>query len=334
MKSRLKIWMMFLISITCISCSKDAEFEPETNGKSGLMTRNLGYTDMIVPEPEPEPDPDLVNQTPLDSTKFVKIVSIKGGSVNPLNVGTYVLPDESPFFDVVTIDDGYFMEMSDNKPDFVAGLGYYEERIKPLQDMGIKVLYTVRSGNGRWGFGNLPDDLIDELSDQIRDFIVKHKLNGVNLVDLDADYEDAYQPRPNDESYSKMVLALRKKLSDKRIITVRHVGYSSTLSAEAIQAIDRIWTNTLGMSTYSSMPSLPGLTRRKWLPMRIPATNSYSSILYKRLHILCGRALNEEMGGLFFSELSTNDISPMLTSIAEPIYGDSLTISRTQVYEY
>lgn len=80
----------------------------------------LLYEDTVEPEPVVPDDPELENQTPLDSMKFVMAVSM-APSVNPLNAGAYTLPDGSPFFDIVTVGDAYFMEKTDCKPDVVGG---------------------------------------------------------------------------------------------------------------------------------------------------------------------------------------------------------------------
>lgn len=290
----------------------------------------INYEDTLIPGPEVPSDPELENQIPLDSMKLIKAVSVVMSRANPLNAGAYLLPDSSSFFDVVMLEEGYFMEMSDNKPDLVAGISKYEEQIKPLQDRGMKVLLTIKSGLGRWGFANLTDELIDELSDQIRDFVISKKLNGVNLVDLDADYDDAYQPRPNTTSYSKMVLALREKLSDKRVITMRHAGYSSTLTSEAINALDRIWTFSLGASSYNQ--PMTGVPNHKWAPMYIQAGNKIPDLMYKIIINNTRRALHDGMGAIAFHQLDTVNVSGTLTSVASIIYGDSIVVRRTGIY--
>lgn len=292
----------------------------------------IPHTDTIVHEPESTPDLDLANQTPLDSMRFVRAVSINHGLVNPLNALSYVLPDGSPFFDIVTLEEASFHEMSDHNPDLWGGGPDYEKFVKPLQDKGIKVLLTIRSGSGRWGFANLTDAQIEDLATQIHEEVMKSKLNGVNLVDLGADYDDAYQPRPNDTSYSKMILALREKLSDKRVITLRHVGYSSTLSQEAVKAIDRAWLFSGGATVYSVPAGAPEFPNRKWAPMRIPVGNRQSSLLQTRIKINTRRALADEMGAIAFHLLDTVDVSTTLTPVAQAIYGDSVIVTRTRIY--
>ena len=289
----------------------------------------ISYEETVVPEPEIPDDPELENQTPLDSTKFVMAVSV-GYPVNPLNAGAYKLPDGSPFFDIVTVGDAYFMEMTDCKPDVVGGYCNYNQ-IKPLQDMGIKVLMSIRSGYGRWGFANLTDELIDELSDQIKQKVIEYKYNGVELLDMDATYDSADEPRPNTTSYSKMILALREKLSDRRVITMRHIGYSGTLSQEAVDALDRVWT-FVSSGGYSSNSSVPGLPNRKWAPMRIPLGFQRTPSMLMRIGDDTWQALNDGMGAIAFHQLDTVDVSKTFTAVAAEIYGEGTTVSRAAVY--
>lgn len=288
----------------------------------------IKYEDTLEPEPVVPDDPELVNQTPLDSTKFVMAVSL-APSVNPLNAGAYTLPDGSPFFDIVTVGDAYFMEKTDCKPDVVAG-GYAYDKIKPLQDKGIKVLLTVRSGYGRWGLANLTDELIDELSDQIKEYVIKYKYNGVELLDMDANYESAEQPRPSSAAYSKMILAIRKKLSDKRVITMRNIGYSTGLSQEAFNALDRVWTFSLSQGGYD--PNYTIASNRKWAPMRIPAGYGLGSSALTRIGDNTWQALNDGMGAIAFHELDTVDVSATFTTVAVEIYGEGVHVTRTAVY--
>lgn len=250
-------------------------------------------------------------------------------SVNPLNAGAYTLPDGSPFFDIVTVGDAYFMEKTDCKRDVVAG-GYAYDKIKPLQDKGIKVLLTVRSGYGRWGLANLTDELIDELSDQIKEYVIKNKYNGVELLDMDANYESAEQPRPSSAAYSKMILAIRKKLSDKRVITMRNIGYSTGLSQEAFNALDRVWTFSLSQGGYD--PNYTIASNRKWTPMRIPAGYGLGSSALTRIGDNTWQALNDGMGAIAFHELDTVDVSATFTTVAVEIYGEGVHVTRTAVY--
>lgn len=293
----------------------------------------ITYEDTLVTEPEPD-DPELGNQTPLDSTRFIRAVYVPLES-NPLNAGAYSLSDGSPFFDLVCLDYGWFWEMSDCLPDLEIAadspVRNYERYVKPLQDRGIKVLLNVKSGYGRWGFGNLSDALVEDLSDQIRDAVIAYKLNGVNLIDLEADYEDVFQPRPNETSYSRMVLALRKKLSDRRVITVREAGYSTTLTPEAVQAIHYMWPFSYGLN-YFSKPTAPVLPNRKWAPQQIDASTKRGDGPNGVIKRYTTRAVGEGMGAISFYRLDTVDISGSLTAVAQSIYGDSVTVSRTTVY--
>lgn len=193
------------------------------------------------------------------------------------------------------------------------------------------MLLTVRSGYGRWGLANLTDELIDELSDQIKEMVIKY--NGVELLDMDANYESPEQPRPSSAAYSKMILALREKLSDRRVITMRNIGYTKTLSQEAIDALDRVWTFTLSQGGYDRNPSIPGLPLRKWAPMRIPAGYRLMSSALTRIGDNTWQALNDGMGAIAFDQLDTVDVSQTFSIVAAEIYGEGTTVTRTGVYE-
>lgn len=101
--------------------------------------------------------------------------------------------------------------------------------IKPLQNMGIKVCLTVQGGGDGYGFANLADDQIANVSFQIATLVETFHLDGVNLRDEGVNYEADGAPSKNSGSYPKLIKSLRSIMPDKLITLADDAGSIATM---------------------------------------------------------------------------------------------------------
>ncbi len=92
--------------------------------------------------------------------------------------------------------------------------------IHPLQKRGRKVCISIEGGDTGLGFCNLTDTQIDEFVFQVKDFVTKYNLDGVNLFDRNSGYGKAGMPAMNTTSYPKLIKALREALGKDKLLTV------------------------------------------------------------------------------------------------------------------
>ena len=99
-----------------------------------------------------------------------------------------------------------------------------DKYIRRLQEHGRKVCICIEGGGKGLGFCNMNDAQIADFSNQVKDVIELHQLDGVNLWDRDSGYGKAGMPATNTTSYPKLIKALHKALSDDKLLTLVDKG--------------------------------------------------------------------------------------------------------------
>ena len=106
-------------------------------------------------------------------------------------------------------------------------LGSYEEYLLPIQDQGSKLCLSIECDGADFGFCNLTEEQMDDFVSQVADLVRTYDLDGVNLWDQNAGYENAAAsglPEMNTTSYPLLIQKLRDALGTGRLITLADVG--------------------------------------------------------------------------------------------------------------
>lgn len=169
---------------------------------------------------------------PSRGSRIASVAYIEVNSNSILNVGNYVLSDDSPAFDYVMIFaaninyDGTraYLHMNENVQRV---LDNAETTIRPLQAKGIKVILSVLGNHDGAGFANFPSiKAADNFAKQVTRVVHRYGLDGVDLDDEWAEYGKNNTPEPNEFSFMAMTASLRKRLPNK-MITFYYIGESA-----------------------------------------------------------------------------------------------------------
>lgn len=95
--------------------------------------------------------------------------------------------------------------------------------IRPLQLYGRKVCLTIKGGGQGLGFCNLGDKQRSDLVFRLKHTVDSYGLDGINLWDEGSGYGKEGTPPVTQESYPKLIKALREAMPDK-MITVTDIG--------------------------------------------------------------------------------------------------------------
>jgi hypothetical protein len=209
------------------------------------------------------------------------ICYVEVNSNSPLNVGTYKLKDSGkPFFDICNLfaanvnynsETGkVYLHFNENVQHL---LTHREKYIKPLQDMGIKVLLSILPNHMGVGFLNMTNDVAKDFAQQLKAAVDAYGLDGVDFDEEWADYGVNNLPGGNIYSYGRLLYETRKLMPDK-LITVYYIGIDS--NAGLGNPVDGVNPGDLVDYSYypyyNYMSSLPaagnfrGLTAAQWGP--------------------------------------------------------------------
>ena len=106
-------------------------------------------------------------------------------------------------------------------------LGSYDTYVLPLQDQGTKVCIAIEGGGTGLGFCNLTETQMDDFVSQVADLVRTYDLDGVNLWDQNAGYENAAAaglPEMNTTSYPLLIQKMREALGADKLLTVVDYG--------------------------------------------------------------------------------------------------------------
>jgi hypothetical protein len=106
-------------------------------------------------------------------------------------------------------------------PDMRYVLEHADKYIRPLQDKGRKVCFSIEGAGTGLGFCNLSDAQIADFVSQVKTTIELYDIDGVNLFDRYSGYGTKEgMPAMNTTSYPKLIKALREALGSDKLITL------------------------------------------------------------------------------------------------------------------
>ncbi len=311
MKNLIKTFCMLSAASGLIfgSCSNEEQFVNEQQqAETQVKTRTAGYEPKIT-------------------------VYIEVNDINPLNAGSYYLQnDNKPFFDYAIIFAANIrgtgtaatdMPLLYNNENVQAILNNHTKYIKPLQDKGIKVLYSILGDHTGLGVANLNDAQITAFATAVKDTLDKYNLDGVDIDDEWAEYGTRGYPSANNTSYGKLIDALRAQMPNK-LITVFHIGYDSFTAAQAAK-LDYGWYAYFGSGSYGSKPYGSTFPNSKWSAQAINlnAYNNLTTITTKSED-----SYFDGMGAIMTYDLRATDASATLTAIAKGAYGSDKSVTH------
>lgn len=207
-----------------------------------------------------------------DKTPTVTIY-VETNDVNPLNAGDYKLPNGKPYADIVEFFASNIhkrtvngvveptLYLNDKMTNLLENGGYLTY-VKPLQDMGIKVLLTVLGDWQNIGVTSMNDTQADQFATILAYAVQKYGLDGIGF---DNEYDGS--PTTVSGSWGNIITKLRAKMPADKLITVFQWGNygSSQINATAGAKIDYVYAN-FGYSTYIGVA---GVTKDRFAPLSL-----------------------------------------------------------------
>ncbi len=105
-------------------------------------------------------------------------------------------------------------------PDMQYVVEHADKYIRPLQDKGRKVCFSIEGAGTGLGFCNLNDTQIADFVTQVKYAVEHYRIDGVNFFDRNSGYGKEGMPAMNTTSYPKLIKALREALGPDRLITL------------------------------------------------------------------------------------------------------------------
>ena len=229
-----------------------------------------------IPTPTPEVDEaqKAMPMTRAYGDKTPKIaVYVETNDVNPLNAGDYFIGDE-PFVDIVELFAANIHKETVNgqvRPtlylndklapvlETYAGESMADIYIRPLQDLGIKVLLTVLGDWQGIGVANMTDTQAEQFATILAHVVEEYGLDGIGFDDEYANYSGSLVSG----SFGNIITKLHALLPADKLITVFAYGNTSQINSTAGALIDYAYTD---FTYWNSSPDISGVTNAKWAP--------------------------------------------------------------------
>jgi hypothetical protein len=328
-----------------VSLTKDAALEGNTyllpikvNGGDGVNISSSGQVAYyVVNVLQPQPSTVKVGW---DGTT---ICYVEVNSNNPLNVGTYKLENSGqPFFDICIIfaaNINYDPEKGKVYPYFNPNVQHLltnrDKYIKPLQDMGIKVLLSMLPNHQGIGLLNMTNAVAKDFAQQIKAAVDAYRLDGVDFDEEWADYGNNGLPAANNYSYGRLLYETRKAMPDK-VITVYYIGVGSAGLGNTVDGINPgDLANYSYNAYYGSWSGLPaattfrGLTNAKWGPYPYAFHATSGNQLYPTVNTTnINRVKDEGFGVILLYDIrgsfegNVMDYSERLSIYSNILYGE------------
>ena len=268
----------------------------------------------VLPETENEVSSTVATKSGLTVEKPLKIVTyVETNDANPLNAGDYFMSDETtPFVDIVELFAANIHKETVNgvvRPTLylndkltpVLEDGGYLTYVKPLQDLGIKVVLTVL---GDWQ--NIGVASMNSTQQQQFAAILAYAVNryGLDGIGFDDEYYGTISTVSN--SFGNIILYLRNLIGDDKLITVFDYGHtgSSQINSTAAAEIDYAYTDFSYWNTYSYISGMNS-TPARWAPCSYNLSYSFNST-YQTYYAQL--AVNNDYGVIMFFNLRENSV--------------------------
>ena len=287
---------------TLISCNKE-------------MTPSVQDTDETTPMTKAYGD-----KTP------VVTAYIETNDTNPLNAGDYFDENGEPFFDIVELFASNIhketvngqvrptLYLNDKLTPVLEGTGV-TTYVRPLREVGIKVLLTVLGDWQGVGVANMTDTQAEQFAEILAYAVEKYGLDGIGFDDEYANYSGSLVSG----SFGNIITKLHAKLPADKLITVFAYGYTNQINSAAGALIDYAYTN---FTYWNGTPGISGVTKDRWAPIALNLGNTYSSSTLNTIRSNSKKAKDEGYGAIMTFNLrrsSEVDPMPVLQAISDGI---------------
>lgn len=254
MKNLFKFTMALFVGATMMFSCQQAE-EPAMDGATPDAAETRAYGD-----------------------KTPKItIYVETNDINPLNAGDYKLPNGKPYADIVEFFASNIhketvngvvrptLYLNDKMTNLLENNGYLTY-VKPLQDMGIKVLLTVLGDWQNIGVTSMNDTQAEQFATILAYAVQKYGLDGIGF---DNEYDGS--PTTVSGSWGNIITKLRAKMPAGKLITVFQWGNygSSQINATAGAKIDYVYRNF----GYGTGIGVAGVTKDRFAPLSLNLGN-------------------------------------------------------------
>lgn len=302
MKTRFIFASLAAVAGMLISCNKE-------------MTPSVQDTDETTPMTKAYGD-----KTP------VVTAYIETNDTNPLNAGDYFDENGEPFFDIVELFASNIhketvngqvrptLYLNDKLTPVLEGTGV-TTYVRPLQEVGIKVLLTVLGDWQGVGVANMTDTQAEQFAEILAYAVEKYGLDGIGFDDEYANYSGSLVSG----SFGNIITKLHAKLPADKLITVFAYGYTNQINSAAGALIDYAYTN---FTYWNGTPGISGVTKDRWAPIALNLGNTYSSSTLNTIRSNSKRTKDEGYGAIMTFNLrrsSEVDPMPVLQAISDGI---------------
>lgn len=251
---------------------------------------------------------------------------IETNDTNPLNAGDYFDENGEPFFDIVELFASNIhketvngqvrptLYLNDKLTPVLEGTGV-TTYVRPLQEVGIKVLLTVLGDWQGVGVANMTDTQAEQFAEILAYAVEKYGLDGIGFDDEYANYSGSLVSG----SFGNIITKLHAKLPADKLITVFAYGYTNQINSAAGALIDYAYTN---FTYWNGTPGISGVTKDRWAPIALNLGNTYSSSALNIIRSNSKKAKDEGYGAIMTFNLrrsSEVDPMPVLQAISDGI---------------
>lgn len=251
---------------------------------------------------------------------------IETNDTNPLNAGDYFDENGEPFFDIVELFASNIhketvngqvrptLYLNDKLTPVLEGTGV-TTYVRPLQEVGIKVLLTVLGDWQGVGVANMNDTQAEQFATILAYAVGKYGLDGIGFDDEYANYSGSLVSG----SFGNIITKLHAKLPADKLITVFAYGYTNQINSAAGALIDYAYTN---FTYWNGTPGISGVTKDRWAPIALNLGNTYSSSALNIIRTNSKRTKDEGYGAIMTFNLrrsSEVDPMPVLQAISDGI---------------
>ena len=251
---------------------------------------------------------------------------IETNDTNPLNAGDYFDENGEPFFDIVELFASNIhketvngqvrptLYLNDKLTPVLEGTGV-TTYVRPLQEVGIKVLLTVLGDWQGVGVANMTDTQAEQFAEILVYAVEKYGLDGIGFDDEYANYSGSLVSG----SFGNIITKLHAKLPADKLITVFAYGYTNQINSAAGALIDYAYTN---FTYWNGTPGISGVTKDRWAPIALNLGNTYSSSTLNTIRSNSKRTKDEGYGAIMTFNLrrsSEVDPMPVLQAISDGI---------------
>ena len=251
---------------------------------------------------------------------------IETNDTNPLNAGDYFDENGEPFFDIVELFASNIHKetvngqvrptlcLNDKLTPVLEGTGV-TTYVRPLQEVGIKVLLTVLGDWQGVGVANMNDTQAEQFATILAYAVGKYGLDGIGFDDEYANYSGSLVSG----SFGNIITKLHAKLPADKLITVFAYGYTNQINSAAGALIDYAYTN---FTYWNGTPGISGITKGRWAPIALNLGNTYRSSTLNTIRSNSKRTKDEGYGAIMTFNLrrsSEVDPMPVLQAISDGI---------------